>query len=94
VESAAAMMHVLFGIFAFIVAYGTGLGGDPIPLVLVALGSNLVSFPFISLLSLITATQTFKRGLDPDNFVIPLVTSVSDLYATLGLVAVLMVLAI
>ena len=40
------------------------------------------------------ATQTFKRGLDPDNFVIPAVTSVSDVGATLTLMATLAILGV
>jgi cation transporter-like permease len=50
-----------------------------------------MSFVVISLFSLLVATQTFQRGLDPDNFVIPLTTSLADTIATLSLMAVLAV---
>lgn len=84
VEAAAAAMHVIFGLAAFLIGRATGLSPDASILVGLALISNVISFLFISIFSLLIATQTFKYGLDPDNFVIPLVTSVSDIIATLA----------
>jgi mgtE-like transporter len=92
VEMAAAIMHVFFGLAAFLLGRATGLTPNTFVLIALALGTNLMSFPLISLLSLGTATQTFKRGYDPDNFVIPLVTSASDFLATLALMIVLTVI--
>ncbi len=94
VELAAAFMHVLFGLTTFLLARATGLSSDPLLLVGLALTSNLLSFFFVSTLSLFAAVQTFRRGLDPDNFVIPLVTSVSDLGATLALIAAIQILGV
>lgn len=93
VEIAGAVMHVVFGLVAFLVARTTGFSPALLLLVAIALISNLVSFLFISVFSLAIATQTFKHGLDPDNFTIPLVTSVSDVGATLALMAALRILA-
>jgi len=86
VECAALVVHVIFSIIGF--ALG-GLQALPllIYLISITLTSNIISFLFISSFSLAVATQTFKRGLDPDNFVIPLVASASDVTATLSLVA-------
>lgn len=86
VECAAFVIHIIFSIIGF------ALGGlQTLPLLLhlisITLTSNVISFLFISSFSLTVATQTFKHGLDPDNFVIPLVASVSDVTATLSLVA-------
>ena len=36
----------------------------------------------VSLVSVLAAFLSFKRGLDPDNFVVPLETSIADLIAT------------
>lgn len=94
VESAAAMVHVLFGLVAFLVGQGTGLNPNLVLLVTIAILTNLVSFMFVSLFSIVIAAQTFKYGLDPDNFVIPLVTSVSDVIATLALITALVILAV
>ncbi|MBO3802918.1 MAG: magnesium transporter [Candidatus Brockarchaeota archaeon] len=84
VEAAAAAMHVVFGVASFAMGRATGLSPDIAMLVSLALISNAISFLSISILSLLVATQTFKHGLDPDNFVIPLVASVSDIIATLA----------
>lgn len=93
-EIAAATWHVLFGLAAFFIGKATGLNPDLAFLVMIALVSNLISFLFISLFSIGVATQTFKRGLDPDNFVIPLVASVSDIGATLALMAAFAILGV
>ena len=70
----------------------TGIAVDPFFVIKAALLSNAVSFLVISVFALLIATQTFKRGLDPDTFVIPLTTSVSDTVSTLSLMAVLTLL--
>ncbi len=92
VEIAAATMHVVFGIVTFVIGQTINLRLDLASIVLIALVANLVSFPFISLFSIVVATQTFKKGLDPDNFVIPLVASVSDISATLALIATITII--
>ncbi len=86
VECAAAIIHLKFAIIGFAIS---GLQGFSFLfyMVSITLFSNIISFLFISVFSLTVATQTFKYGLDPDNFVIPLVASVSDVVATLSLVA-------
>lgn len=92
VEAAALLVHVLFGAAAAAVGAVSGVAVDPWSAILLAVASNLISFVVISLFSLLVATQTFQRGLDPDNFVIPLVSSLADTVATLSLIAVLTVL--
>jgi mgtE-like transporter len=92
VEAGALLVHVLFGVAAAVIGAVSGVAVDPWSAVLLAVASNLMSFGVISLFSLLVATQTFQRGLDPDNFVIPLVTSLADTTATLSLMAVLTVL--
>jgi cation transporter-like permease len=94
VETAAAIMHVCFGLVAFFIGKAAGLTPNVVLLVTVALISNLVSFLFVSIFSLVVANQTFKHGLDPDNFVIPLVTSASDLGATMALMGTIAILGI
>jgi cation transporter-like permease len=94
VELAGAVWHILFGVVAFLIGVSAGLDPNLGLLVAVALTTNLISFLFISTFSIGIATQTFKRGLDPDNFVIPLVTSVSDITATLVLISVMSLLGV
>lgn len=94
VEVAAALIHLVFAFVTFFMAGVTSLPSELYILLKIALMSNLLSFMFISVLSLLVATQTFKRGLDPDNFVIPAVTSVSDVGATISLYATLVILGV
>jgi len=84
VESAAAFTHFAFSLAAFAMGTASGLSPNLAMLIALSLISNAFGFLFISVFSLLIATQTFKYGLDPDNFVIPLVTSVSDIIATLA----------
>ncbi len=85
VEFAALIIHIIFSIFGFILG-GSWNISSLFYLMSLAVTSNLVSFIFISAFSLTIATQTFRHGLDPDNLVIPMVASVSDVTATLSLV--------
>jgi mgtE-like transporter len=94
VETAAFLMHVVFGVVAFLLGSATGLAPNLMFLVSIALITNVITFSMISMLSLATAIQTFKFGLDPDNLVIPMVTSVSDLVATTSLWSVIQVLGV
>ena len=47
--------------------------------------THMIIVPVIIIISFATAIITRKRGLDPDNFVIPIETSISDGLTTIGL---------
>jgi mgtE-like transporter len=85
VESVALLIHAVFGIVAYLIVRpgvpGVSLG----TLMEMALLSNLLSFLPIALFALVVAHQAFKRGLNPDNVTIPVITSVSDTVATVAL---------
>jgi len=88
VEAAAFPLHLLFAFAAYL------LLGAPDAAVLrfliaVSLLSNLLSFLTISLFALLLAHVAHRRGLNPDNVVIPTITSASDTVATLTLLPVL-----
>jgi mgtE-like transporter len=89
VEVPAAFMHVVFGVIAFMLSVGqeTAL----IPLIVVALSSNLMTFISITVFALWSAHLAFERGLNPDNVVIPAITSISDTTATLAITPAIMV---
>ncbi len=53
---------------------------------------HLITFPLIILFSFYVAIATFRGGLDPDNFTIPIEASVSDSLITLALSATLLLL--
>jgi mgtE-like transporter len=82
IEAPAALMYVVFGIVSFLLSAGQGanLGF----LVFVSLSCNLMSFLFVSLFALWSAHVSFERGLNPDNIVIPAITSLSDTTATVA----------
>jgi mgtE-like transporter len=54
-------------------------------LLLVLFVSNIIAFSAIAILSYAISILTFKRGLDPDNFVIPVGSSLADSITTIAL---------
>jgi mgtE-like transporter len=63
-----------------------------ISLLVILLTSNVIAFVSIVLISYAISILTFKRGLDPDNFVIPLGSSLADALTTLALFITLLLL--
>jgi mgtE-like transporter len=61
-------------------------------LLVILLISNVIAFVSIVLVSYAISILTFKRGLDPDNFVIPLGSSLADALTTLALFITLLLL--
>lgn len=77
-----------YGILAIIIYYialfselSMEIGLMEFILVLLAVGMILICI--VSVFSIFTAFLSFKRGLDPDDFVAPIVTTISD---TLGII--------
>ena len=91
VEAPAALVHVLFACLSYLLTRGGAPGASLGFLVAVALGTNLLSFTVITVFALLAAHQAFHRGLNPDNVVIPAITSVSDTTATLALTPALII---
>lgn len=89
VEIPAAFMHIVFAFITFILARGNG--ANLLELVLIALTTNLVSFIIVAIFALWSAHLAFQGGLNPDNIVIPAITSVSDTTATVVITPALMV---
>jgi cation transporter-like permease len=84
VEIPAAFMHIVFAGISFILTRSQSLGDGLLFLISIALMTNLFSFIIISVFSLYSAYLAFQRGLNPDNVVIPAITSVSDTTATIA----------
>jgi len=75
-------------VFAFTAWLITGPGAPGVSLMTLlatALATNLLSFGVVSVFALYSAHLAFERGLNPDNVVIPAITTVSDTTATLAL---------
>jgi len=75
---------IMFMLYALTSATVYGIGLFP-GLLTEALMTNLLAVPLIVLISFGTAIVTRRRGLDPDNFIIPIETSISDGLTTIGL---------
>jgi mgtE-like transporter len=54
--------------------------------------SNIISFFAISIISYGISILTFKKGLDPDNFVIPIVSALADSFITVALFGALLLM--
>ncbi len=52
--------------------------------------SNVIAFTVIIVVSYVISILTFKRGLDPDNFVIPVESSIADAITTIALFVTLL----
>ena len=89
VEIPAMFMHIVFAFISFTLSRGSG--ANLLELVSIALSCNLISFIIVSIFSLWIAHVSFARGLNPDNVVIPAITSVSDTTATLAVTPALMI---
>ncbi len=85
VEVPAAFMHIVFAFNSYLIVGSSTLGVNLLTLIGVALIENLLSFLVISVFALFAAYQAFQKGLNPDNIVIPAITTVSDTAATLSL---------
>ena len=55
--------------------------------------TNIIAFITIVIISYAISIVMFKRGLDPDNFVIPLISTLADAITTAAILASLFVTA-
>lgn len=94
VESVALPMHAVFGLITYgLVA--ASIPGARLPILVGgALISNLMTFGLMALFALWIAHIAFNRGLNPDNVVIPVITSLSDSAATLSLLPSIAILSL
>jgi len=80
---------MLFSPLALYLAYGGIILNDLFTLMLMLMSLNALAAPAISTLSYSLAVFTFQRGLDPDNFVIPCESTLSDSITTACLLIVI-----
>jgi mgtE-like transporter len=79
---------MMFALYSFISSSLYGFGNLKI-LFLQLTATNLLTTPLIIVISLTIAILTRRRGLDPDNFLIPIETSLADGITSLTLLLVL-----
>ena len=92
VEAVALGIHVIFGVVAYLIVSPSSPGVSLMFLVSVAVTTNISTFLIIGIFALMIAYFSFQRGLNPDNIVIPAITTTSDSVVTLAVTPVMYVL--
>lgn len=87
--SASLIMFLLYAFISFIVSPLANL----LLLIYIVLSTNIIAVPLIVLISHLTAILTYRKGFNPDNFVIPVEASLSDTITTLSLLLSLLFLS-
>ena len=87
---------ITYGILAILIYYLAVLGDIQMGIGLlqftaVILGTGFLLILMIAVISVLTAFWSFKRGLDPDNMVAPVVTTVGD---TLGILFLFIIIGV
>jgi mgtE-like transporter len=92
VEGVAFGMHIVFGVVTYLIMNPASPGVSLLFLVGVAVTTNIATFLVIGFFALMIAYFSFQRGLNPDNIVIPAITTASDSVATITVNPVIFVL--
>ncbi len=79
------IMFILFSLVSSMIFGSTDFN----KLLSTVLLTNLVVIPIISLISFLVGIITFQRGLNPDNFIIPIETSLADSITTYVLYSII-----
>jgi cation transporter-like permease len=85
------IMFLLYGVIASSL-YDTWFLSDFFRFIVQLLITNLLAVTLIVLVSFGVAISTKKRGLDPDNFVIPIESALADSITTTSLLIILMMI--
>ena len=89
--AASVMLFVVVGVLALAIDGVLTVAGLT-SLLVILLISNVIAFTLIVLVSYGISILTFKRGLDPDNFVIPVGSSLADALTTVALFVTLLLI--
>ena len=85
------IVSVVIGFVAFGISYYLGGGWSLLQFLILSIVAGSIEYAIILFLSLFIAFISFRRGLDPDNLVAPLVTTIADL---IGISAIFIVLSL
>jgi len=89
---ASILIFVLCALVSSISFGATGSGYSYLTYIAQLLMTNIVAVFFVSLIAYTIALFTYRWGLDPDNFVIPLESSLTDAITTLSLLIAISVI--
>ncbi|MDI6643896.1 MAG: magnesium transporter [Methanobacteriaceae archaeon] len=85
----AIILYPLIGLMAYIASFWLGIDSLGIyELIFISTGAGLFLAPLIISMTFFLSTASYRLGLDPDNIVIPISTSLTDPLATISLVLV------
>ena len=83
------LMSALIGCSAYIISLILKIEGKELThFLMLTIVSGLVTSIFMILISIVVSFMTFSRGLDPDNFVTPIVTTLADFLSILIIIMV------
>ena len=77
---ASLILFIVYGVISYV-----SFGGDLAIILTRTVSMNMVMMPIISVITFAVAIETRNHGLDPDNFIIPIETSLSDGLTTVAL---------
>jgi len=82
---------IMFIVYAFLslLVQASPLDSSFLSLILLLLTTNLIAVLLIVVISFAVAIATFRKGLDPDNFVIPIESALADGITTIALLVAL-----
>ena len=86
-------MNILIGVVGYVIANAMGFSVSPFFFVSLALLSSLLIFAFLFPVTIAASIYSFRRGLDPDNVVAPLVQTLGDMITLPSLFLVLWILS-
>ncbi|MCW4020738.1 MAG: magnesium transporter [Candidatus Bathyarchaeota archaeon] len=87
--AASGTLFVFFAVLSSFFTHEVIVFNELLELIAVLLTLNLLAAPLVSVVAYGVAVLTYKRGLNPDNFVIPFESSLSDSVTTVCLLIVL-----
>jgi mgtE-like transporter len=87
-----AASFIMFITYAFLslLVQGSSLSHDFLSLIWILVITNIIAVFGIAVISFTIAIMTFRKGLDPDNFVIPIESSLADGITTAALLVALL----
>ena len=85
---------IMFMVYAFLslLVQASPLNSGFLSLTLLLLTTNIIAVFIIVIISFALAIATFRKGLDPDNFVIPIESSLADGFTTVALFVALLLM--
>ena len=89
--AASLIMFIIYAVLSLLTQAGP-LNSSFLSFVLLLLTTNLIAVFIIVIISFAIAIATFRKGLDPDNFVIPIESSLADSITTAALLIALLLI--